>query len=254
MPTVPGAEPFRHDGPPIGVLLCHGLTGSPAALRQWGEYLAAAGLSVDVPLLPGHGTTWQELNTTRWPDWYAAAEQGFQRLRDRCDQVFLGGLSMGGGLALRLAEQHGPAVRGLVLVNPAISTKDWRLIALPVLSRFVPSLAAFSGDIAKPGQDEVAYNRNPLRAVHSMRKLWRHTIADLPRVSQPLLVYRSLQDHVLDDSSVRLIRSRVSSTDLTVVELRNSYHVATLDHDADAIFSGSLHFVRRLSPPPESRS
>ena len=80
MPIVAGAEPFHHDGGLTGVLLCHGLTGSPASTRPWAEVLSAAGLTVDVPRLPGHGTIWQELNTTRWPDWFSAVERALHRV------------------------------------------------------------------------------------------------------------------------------------------------------------------------------
>ncbi|MGH8823966.1 MAG: alpha/beta hydrolase [Jiangellaceae bacterium] len=246
MPIVTGAEPYRHDGGPTGVLLCHGLTGSPASLRPWAEHLAAAGLSVEVPLLPGHGTTWQDLNTTRWPDWYAAVERCLLVLRERCDHVIVGGLSMGGCLALRLAQVYGDAVSGLVLVNPAIASRDRRLLALPFLHRVVPSLSVLSGDIAKAGQDEIAYDRNPLRALHSLTRLWRLVVADLPRITQPLLIYRSDQDHIVDATSLGLITSRVSSTDIATITLSRSYHVATLDHDAETIFDGSLDFIRRL--------
>ncbi|MGH8776431.1 MAG: alpha/beta hydrolase [Jiangellaceae bacterium] len=247
MPIVPGAEPYRHDGGRTGVLLCHGLTGSPASLRPWAEHLAAAGFTVDVPLLPGHGTTWRDLNTTRWPDWYSTIERTLLDLADRCDHVVVGGLSMGSCLTLRLAQTHGDAISGLVLVNPAIASRDRRLLALPVLQRVVPSLSVLSGDIAKPGQDEIAYDRTPLRALHSLVQLWKLVVADLPRVTQPLLIYRSDQDHIVDATSLALIRSRVSSTDVTVVPLHDSYHVATLDYDAETIFGGSLDLVRRLA-------
>jgi carboxylesterase len=205
-------------------------------------------LTVDVPLLPGHGTTWQELNTTRWPDWFSTVERALLSLADRCDHVFVGGLSMGGCLALRLAEVHGAAISGLALVNPAIASGDKRLLALPLLHRVVPSFPALSGDIAKPGQDEIAYSRTPLRALRSLTQQWRLVIDDLPLVTQPLLIYRSDQDHLVDAKSLGLITSRVSSTDVIVVTLRNSYHVATLDYDAEQIFAGSLELVRRLVP------
>jgi len=246
--AVPGAEPYSHAGGTTGVLLCHGLTGSPASMRPWAQHLAVAGFTVEVPLLPGHGTTWQELNATRWPDWFGAVERALLGLAERCDQVIVGGLSMGGCLALRLAEVHGDAVSGLVLVNPAIGSGDKRLLALPVLRHVVPSLSALSGDIAKPGQDEIAYDRNPLRALHSLTRLWKLVVADLPRVTQPLLIYRSDQDHVVDAKSLGLIRAGVSSTDITVVALHDSYHVATLDHDAETIFEGTVGLLRRLAP------
>ena len=86
----------------------------------WARHLEAAAFQVVVPRLPGHGTTWQECNQTSWTDWYAELDEAFSMLSARCEQVFLAGLSMGGSLSLRLAEQHGAAVSGLVLVNPAI--------------------------------------------------------------------------------------------------------------------------------------
>jgi carboxylesterase len=248
VPIVTGAEPYRHDGGKAGVLLCHGLTGSPASLRPWAEYLAAAGLTVDVPRLPGHGTTWQELNATSWQDWYAEAQRALLGLAERCEHVVLGGLSVGACLALRLAEVHGSAINGLVLVNPAVASKDPRRFALPLLRFVVPSLAGVANDIAKPGQDEVGYDRSPLKAFYSMTRLWRLVIADLPRVTQPLLLYRSANDHVIDPTGIPIIRSRVSSSDVTLVVLPDSYHVATLDYDAETIFAGSLDFVRRLVP------
>ena len=134
MPLLPGAEPFAADGGSIGVLLSHGFTGSPQSLRPWAEHLAAAGYTVRLPRLPGHGTSWQEMNTTRWTDWYAEIERGYDELAARCDHVFAGGLSMGGTLVTRLAEQKGKAVGGLVLVNPAYATQR-RFAGSPNTSR-----------------------------------------------------------------------------------------------------------------------
>ena len=71
----PVTEPYAHDGGPVGALLCHGFTGSPAALRPWAEYLTGAGFSVELPRLPGHGTHWRDMALTRWPDWYAEIER-----------------------------------------------------------------------------------------------------------------------------------------------------------------------------------
>src|SRR5437764_3515805 len=120
MPVMPGAEPFFQAGGNTGALLCHGFTGSPASLRPWADYLAAAGLTVSVPRLPGHGTTWREMAHTRWEDWYAEVDRAFEELRGQVDQTFVMGLSMGACLALRMAEVHGGEVAGLVLVNPSV--------------------------------------------------------------------------------------------------------------------------------------
>jgi carboxylesterase len=229
------------------VLLCHGFTGCPQSLRTWAQHLAAEGLTVRLPRLPGHGTTWQEMNLTRYPDWYAAVDREFRALRRRHRAVVVGGLSMGGSLALALAEEHGTDVAGLVLVNPAVKLEHWMLRALPVLHRFVPSLAGIACDIKKADITELAYDRTPLRALHSMVDAWRGIVRDLPEVTQPILVYRSAVDRVVPASSTELILSRISSTDVTEVVLHDSYHVATLDNEAETIFRGTADFVRRLS-------
>jgi carboxylesterase len=204
---------------------------------------------VSVPSLPGHGTTWQDLNRTTWTDWYDEAQRSFDRLRLTSDEVVVGGLSTGGALSLRLAADRGREVAGLMLVNPAVSTERRSVLALPLLKHVVPSAPALPNDVKKPDVDERGYSRIPLRAAHSMLRAWKQLRAVLPRVTQPLLMFRSVEDHVADPSSARVIRARVSSRDLTLRMLGNSYHVATLDNDAPAIFEESTQFVRRVTGP-----
>jgi len=140
MAILPGAESFSHAGSSVGVLMCHGFTGTPQGLRGWAQDLADQGYTVRLPRLPGHGTTWQELNRTRWQDWYATVDTTFRELHERCEQVVVAGLSMGAALSLQLAQDHGPRICGLVLVNPAIKFEDPRLVVLPVLKHLVGSL------------------------------------------------------------------------------------------------------------------
>jgi carboxylesterase len=216
-------------------------------MRAWAEYLADAGLSVSLPRLPGHGTTWQELQRTRWEDWFAEASRAFDELRVRSDQIFVMGLSMGGCLALRMAEVQGAAVSGLVLVNPSV-TADTRLFAIaPLLKLFVPSLKAIGSDIKKEGVTELSYERTPVRAAATLPGLWRSTQNRLGEISQPVLVYHSTEDHVVGPASLEILRRALPPDQLIVRECGNSFHVATLDNDADAIFTGSLEFVRTHS-------
>jgi carboxylesterase len=244
MPVMPGAEAFAGDGGRTGVLLCHGFTGSPQSLRPWAEYLAKAGLSVSLPRLPGHGTTWQEMARTRWEDWYAEVDRAFDELQSHCDEMFVMGLSMGGCLALRLAELRGDAVRGLVLVNPSITADTQLFLLAPVLKLLVPSLKGIASDIKKEGAHEVGYDRVPVKAAATLPGLWRITQQHLAEVKQPVLAYRSVTDHVVKPGSVAILQRTLPPSQLEVRELRDSYHVATLDNDADAIFAGSLEFVR----------
>jgi len=248
VPVVPGAEAFSSEGGRVGVLLVHGFTGSPASLRPWGEYLAEHGLTVSCPRLPGHGTRWQDMNLTRWEDWYAEIDRGFEELKRKVDRVFVMGLSMGGTLTLRLAEQHPGEITGLVLVNPSLLTENKIAKLAPVLKYVMPSAKGIKNDIKKPGQDEIAYDRVPVKAFVSMVELWARVRADLGKVDVPILVFRSTEDHVVEPSSCRELQAKVSSTDMREVLLPDSYHVATLDNDAPTIFEGSLAFVREHAP------
>jgi carboxylesterase len=243
----PGAKSYVGGTGEIGVLLCHGFTGSPASLRPWAEYLVGQGFRVSLPRLPGHGTSWQEMNQTSWPDWYATVDRAMERLSAECRVVVVGGLSMGGALALRLAELHGQRVAGLVLVNPALHNTDPRLMVLPILKHLTPSVAGVANDIAKPFTDEVGYDRTPLNALASMLELWSITIARLHRVHQPILLYHSLHDHVVDPTSTRILHERVHGASITERQLQKSFHVATLDYDAEEIFAGSAEFARALA-------
>ena len=243
----PGAEPLAAGDGSIGVLLCHGFTGSPVSMRPWGEHLVDAGFRVRIPRLPGHGTSWQEMNQTTWPDWYAHVEAECRLLIEECEVVVLGGLSMGGALALRLAAAFGDRIAGLALVNPAVTSADKRMAAVPVLKLLTASIGAIGDDIAKPGISEQAYDRTPLRALASMLELWRVVGAQLDQVSQPLLLLISDEDHVVDPSSSKLIGDRVASSDVTRVRLERSYHVATLDYDAPLVFAASTEFFRRAA-------
>ncbi|MGX1370634.1 carboxylesterase [Streptomyces canus] len=245
MPVLPGAEPFRHEGGEAGVLLCHGFTGSPQSLRPWAQHLAEHGLTVSLPLLPGHGTRWQDMALTGWQDWYAEVDRELRALTERCTSVFVAGLSMGGTLALRLAAKHGDAVRGVVVVNPANRMHGLAPYALPVARHFVRTAPGIASDIKKEGSVELGYDKVPLHAAHSLRTFFRLVDGELPQVTQPLLVLRSTQDHVVPATDSARVLSRVSSTDVTEIVLEQSYHVATLDHDAERIFDESLAFIGR---------
>jgi carboxylesterase len=251
VPVQAHAEEFRHhgvgDNAKTGVLLSHGFTGSPYSMRPFAEYLADQGFGVALPRLPGHGTRWQELNATRWQDWYAVLDNELERLRKEHSKVVVAGLSVGGCLVLRLAEEHGSDIDGVVVVNPSVSTEDRRLAALPVLKVLVPSFPGIVDDIKKPGATEHGYDRMPLKALHSLTQLWKLTRDDLAKVTQPLLLFRSVNDHVVEPSSSRRVLQGISSRDVTETLLENSYHVATVDNDAPRIFADTAAFVTRVS-------
>ncbi len=238
------ALPFSAEGGRTGIVLSHGLTGMPGSMRPWAEALAAEGITVRVPLLPGHGTRWQDANTVRWQDWYDALEGALDELLQRCDRVFVAGLSMGGTLVLRLAEERAADIAGVVVVNPSLFTtrKDAKL--LPLLRRVVPSLPPVGNDVKKPGVVEPAYDRLPVKAAYQLSLLWRLTNADLRRISSPLLVLTSRNDHVVEPANSERLMAGAGSSDKRQIWLEDSYHVATMDNDFPLILQSSLEFIR----------
>ena len=246
-PVSVAATPELTGGRSIAVLLSHGFTGSTASIRPWAEHLGTLGYAVEVPRLPGHGTSWQELDRTTWQDWYDELARAFERLAGQHEAVVVGGLSMGGGLALRLAADRPDRVAGVVVVNPVVATLRLDRFLLPLVRRVRRAYPGVVNDIKKPGMDEHGYHRMPLRATASMMAGWKALRADLGSVTAPLLVFKSVEDHVVDQASLDVLVATVSSSDLTVRRLADSYHVATLDNDAPTIFAESAAFVRRVT-------
>ena len=259
--VMPGAEPFAFPGhgsdARTGVLLIHGFTGTPMSMRPWADHLAGEGFAVRCPLLPGHGTRWQDANASTHAQWTTTVGEAFDALAAECDQVFVAGLSLGGTLAIRLAEVRPDALAGLMLVNPALLTQRLDAKLLPLLARITPSWAPIASDIKKPGVVELAYPKLPTRAMMQLRRLWAVTRGDLPKVTAPVIVFHSAEDHVVEPINTQVFLDGISSTDTTEVVLRDSYHVATLDNDAPLIFSRSVDWMRARSgasdvPPAEN--
>lgn len=248
MTGVPDHSPFSStvngDAARIGVVLSHGFTGSPHGLRAWAQSLADAGFAVRMPLLPGHGTSWQDLARTRWSQWHSALDDAYLDLESHCDHVFVAGLSMGGALALRIAATR--PVAGVIVVNPGLVIDDPRAPLAGILKLILKSTPAIANDILKPGMDEGAYPRTPVAAAHELNKMFKNTIRLLPRITAPVRVFRSTVDHVVSDTSVAALRRGLTNAPLTLTTLENSYHVATLDNDAEEIFQGSADFIRAV--------
>jgi carboxylesterase len=248
MPTIiPGAEPWSADGGDVGVLVLHGYTGNPVSVRPLAEAIAAAGYAVELPRLPGHGTSWQELARTTWRDWAREAVAAYEVLRARTRVQVLVGLSFGGALALYLAETRPDDLAGAVVINPSVWTGDWRAPLRPILKLVLTSVAGVGNDIAKPGADEKPYPRNPVRSAASMVDMQKLVRRNLARVTTPLLVLTSRQDHVVEPRNSELVLAGVSSTDTAQVWLEESYHVATLDYDAARIEQEALAFIKRVT-------
>ena len=245
-----GAEPMSVPGGPAGALVLHGFTGSPDSMRGVATGLAAVGFTVELPRLPGHGTTVEDMLTTRWSDWSTAAEDAYFDLAGRCESVVVAGLSMGATLTLWLAARH-PQIAGIACVNPATRPQPPEVVAMieAALDGGDETMAGIGSDIAKDGVVEVAYELTPLRPLLSLVDALDELQEDLSRISCPLLLLTSPQDHVVDPGDSDHLAAEVSGP-VTRVSLEQSYHVATQDHDAGLVVSEIVAFARTVSEAP----
>lgn len=241
---LPDAEPFSAAGGAHGALICHGFTGSPQSMKPLARAFADAGFTVELPLLPGHGTTPEEMAETRWADWSAAIERAYEDLSSRCDKVVVAGLSMGGALTAWLGSRH-PEIVALIAVNPLVDPHApiWQGLLDTATAHDTGFLAAIGSDIAAPGVVESAYDAIPVAPLLDLTGPLEELVEALPKISSPSLIFVSPQDHVVDPSSSQLWAER-SSGPVHLVNLADSYHVATLDYDRERINSESVRFAQ----------
>ena len=241
-------EDFAHTGSKdVGVIFVHGFTGSPASMRPWAHYFMDREYTVRVPRLPGHARKWQDLNQTQWQEWPAKVAHELKQLRKECHQVFIFGLSMGGCTTLNVAENN--KVDGLVLVNPMIHIPGIKIHFAPLIARIQPGMPAVGDDIKKPNTTEWAYHKLPTKGVIQLNKMLKATRSDLHKVIVPTLLFHSAEDHVLPVSNTEIVMAGIASPQKERVELMKSYHVATMDNDAEIIFQKSESFVEKLVNP-----
>ncbi len=242
-PIMPGAEPISLAGGGQGALLVHGFCGSPFGMRRTAARLAAKGLTVEAPLLPGHGTAVEDLVPLGWPDWSAAAEDAYVRLRDRCPKVAVVGHSMGGTLACWLAERH-PEIRGIAVVNPLVQPfdDDLRSGARELLEAGTTIWKGEGPDTADPAVTFPTYEGSPLAAFLSLNEGAEEVATALGRIACPVLVITSTQDHVVPPVSSDLLASSVSGT-TERVWLERSYHNAMVDYDHEEVEARVESFV-----------
>ena len=231
----------------IGILLVHGFTGSPPSMRPWAEFLHSKGYTVRVPLLPGHGTKVEDLNKIKWDEWPAKITFELSELKKSCDIIFLVGLSMGGGTVLNVAESNNESITGLILVNPMIYVKGIPVELAFFLSRFQKLRTSVGDDIKRPGITEWGYDALPTRGIYQLLKMLRVTRRNLGKITVPVQLFHSVEDHTLPVANTEIILTEIGSTMKTRIELVNSYHVATLDYDQELIFQNSLTFIESLT-------
>ena len=243
---IPGAEPWFHEGGPVGVLVLHGFTGNPGSVRALAERLADAGFTVDLPLLPGHGTVVEDMLLTGWSDWLAHAEARYAALRDRCEQVVVVGLSMGGALTAWLGSEH-PEIAGLVCINAVVSVPPgMREAVQEVLATGADRFAGIGSDIAEPGVVETAYADTPLAPLLTLFEASDNLGDRTSRITSPTLIITSRQDHVVPPENSDLLAAAVSGP-VERIWCERSYHVVTQDYDREIVFEATVGFAQKVT-------
>jgi carboxylesterase len=247
-PVVAGCEPFSAPGGPHGALVIHGFTGNPHSMRGLAQAFADAGFAVELPRLPGHGTTVEDLKTTSWADWSATVEAAYQDLAGRSDKVVVAGLSMGGTLTVWLAERH-PEIAGIVAINAAVDPPAESFLDMlrTMLEQGHEVMPAVGGDIAKPDTEELgAYDATPIRPLLSFIEQSDELVPRLGDITCPVLIVTSTNDHVVPPVSSDVLAAEVAGPVERIV-LDRSFHVATLDWDKDEIERRAVEFARKVT-------
>lgn len=245
---MPGAEPLSYTaGSPTGVLVLHGFTGNPSSVRPVAEAMVAAGFDVEMPRLPGHGTSIEDMMATSWSDWFSAALDAFDALASRCDRVAVAGLSMGGLLTLAVGGER--SVAGLVCVNPVARMRSPEETAMvdELIADGMTVLPGIGSDIADPDATELAYDGTPLEPLRSMfLDGVRPRCENWGQLTAPLLLFTSENDHVVDPADSTHLASTYGGP-VEHVWLEKSFHVATQDFDRDLICERAVAFVTGLT-------
>ncbi len=227
--------------------MLHGFTANTGSMRAIADGLAAAGLHVELPLLPGHGTAMDDLMDLTWSDWAGEAEAAYQRLAARTEHVAVVGLSMGGALGLRVSADH-PEVVGLVCINPVTRSQPDEVLGMldAMIDGGTEVMPGVGSDIADPDAGDNAYEGTPLRALRSLLVDGAAALpAEFPTMTMPLLLMTSPQDHVVEPAQSDLLADTYGGP-VERISLERSYHVATRDFDRDLIVDATVRFVGKV--------
>jgi carboxylesterase len=256
-----------------GVLLVHGITGSPSEMKPLVRKLAAQGFSVSCPQLAGHCSTLAELKQTRWTDWYHSLERAMENLAGHCDTIFVSGLSMGALLALKLAANHPDRVQGVATLSATFFYDGWNVptlrqryllpLAIYTPLRFIwsyhePSPYGIKDDrlrsmIAAVYQSDTVslpekygYSEFPGVTIRETFRLIKAVKRELATIVSPLLIVHSTEDDMASLKNAHFLASSVSSADVDTFYVDDTYHVLTLDKRKDDVAARVAEFFLRL--------
>jgi carboxylesterase len=215
-------------------------------MRPLAAAVAAEGYTVEVPLLPGHGTSVADMKTTTWADWSSAALAAYDELAARVERVAVVGLSMGGMLTALLGEQRTPDA--LTFINPLIQHPGQEMAdgLVALIDAGMDELESIGSDIKKDPKDERGYDATPLACVVSLFSALPDITANLGRITAPALLLSSREDHVVTSDNGDTLVAHTGGA-IRRVWLEDSYHVATLDNDQALVHAETIAFLAEVA-------
>ncbi len=243
----PGAEPFFYKEGKVGCLLCHGFTGAPYEVHELGRYLSEKGITTIGPRLPGHGTTLNEMKKTSVKDWYSEYLKAFDTLQEHCQEIFIGGLSLGGLLTLKCATEK--SVRGVISMATPLKIK-FPLTILPLFAPIFPNVSVKKGKWDLEYQEKygiLCYSRDPIGPANSVVKLIRKIRKKLKEITAPILVIQGLKDSNWIIKSAKIIIENVSSLEREIVYLEQSPHCFTVGLEKEKVHETVYEFIKNKS-------
>jgi carboxylesterase len=243
METINLKNEFFFKGNEVGCLLIHGFSSTPAELRELGEKIGAEGRTVYGVKLAGHGTTLADFEKSKYSDWIKSVEAAYEKLKKSCSKIYVVGHSMGGLLALYIAENY--EVDKIVLLAPAVVSKDKTSLLVPVLKHFIKYTEW--EPMERPTDETkylLGYSKIPLACVHELNKLQRTARAKLSKIDKPILIIHSKNDTAIDEKGIEIIEKRVTSKTIKKVILDKCGHNITIECEKKAVFKEVLEFLK----------
>ncbi|CAM2946460.1 acyl-CoA synthetase [Legionella steigerwaltii] len=263
----------------VGVLLVHGYSGTPGEVSELAFQLAKSDITVAVPQLAGHCSSYSDLKNTNWQDWYTSVKKAFDLLSQHCEKIFVAGLSAGSLLALNLALENPEHIAGVILLSPVFFYDGWNIskwqrafnsLMIHSYLRYIYKVRdkapygiknetireAIASLLVNGKEKNIAKTGNmivPALGLYEVDKLIKYIQGKLSCIKSPTLVVHSLDDDMASYKNAEYVKNHIGSELIEIVYLNNSYHIITLDNEKELVALNLIRFIKQNSKSRKAR-